>query len=408
MLNKSKSFIGLVVLMLVIVSITPTKVFAYNKNAWSVGSRYGDGYIFGLIGGVDTREEAKNAADYYGTLGYNSYYEYEPTYKILRGKFKNGKYRMESAIQFYSGHANNECIAYNTNQKGGDYKTGIYYGKNYDSSTGYRYAGIQSYDFSGVKLITFAGCNSAKGDDNICKRAYDNGADTTIGWEVSIGASSHTSWLNRFNDYLNKGYTVNKAAEYADSYSYTDNGVKSHKIYGNGNLRFYKLRIASLYNFSKSNREPLYKFKYYSDDQVFQELNENISNFDIKNYNISDTVNESYRVVDLVKIVDGIKSTEGYSIIISDGTAAIYQNSTSMDFSTFVHVENIESYLKTYDVENYCVNRINKIEPDIEKETINIVKEEKIYDTIDNTVKRYYQIESILPNGCTAIIEVYK
>ena len=73
MLNKSKSFIGLVVLMLVIVSITPTKVFAYNKNAWSVGSRYGDGYIFGLIGGVDTREEAKNAADYYGTLGYNSY-----------------------------------------------------------------------------------------------------------------------------------------------------------------------------------------------------------------------------------------------------------------------------------------------------------------------------------------------
>ena len=163
-----------------------------------------------------------------------------------------------------------------------------------------------------------------------------------------------------------------------------------------------------MYNFSKSNREPLYKFKYYSDNQVFQELNENISNFDIKNYNISDTVNESYRVVDLVKIVDGIKSTEGYSIIISDGTAAIYQNSTSMDFSTFVHVENIESYLKTYDVENYCVNRINKIEPDIEKETINIVKEEKIYDTIDNTVKRYYQIESILPNGCTAIIEVYK
>ncbi len=408
MFKKSKNFMSIIILMLLIISVAPTSVFAYNSNAWSVGSRYGDGYIFGLIGGVDTREEAKNAADYYATLGYNSYYEFEPTYQTLRGKFKNGSYRMESAIQFYSGHADYSCIAYNANKKGGDYKTGIYYGKNYDSDAGYRYAGVQSYDFSDVKLITFAGCNSAEGYDNICKRAYDNGAETTIGWKESVGSGSHTNWLNRFNDYLNKGYTVKKSAEHADSYSYLDNTVKAHKIYGNGDLKFSKLRTASLDSLLENDREPLYKFEYTSDSQIFQKLNQNASNFDIKNYDISETVNEMYRVIDLVEIVDGIKSTEGYSIIIYDGTADVYQNSASMDFSTIVHTENIESYLKNYCMENKSTIRTNKIETFTGKETIYILKEEEIYDTVENTIKKYYQIESTLANGCKAIIEAYE
>lgn len=46
----------------------------------------------------------------------------------MRGQFKDGTWRMKSEVQFYSGHANNECIAFNYRNKGGDYKTGVYWG----------------------------------------------------------------------------------------------------------------------------------------------------------------------------------------------------------------------------------------------------------------------------------------
>lgn len=204
-----------------------TSFAASNTDAWSVGTYYKDGYINGLIGSVDTTEDARTAADFYGSMGYRSSYSTDPTYQIMRGKFSNNNYRMESAVQFYSGHANYQCIAYNYNNSGGDYKTGLYYGNNYDSSTGYKYAGINSYNLSNVKLITFAGCNTAtNGDDNIVAKAHNAGATTTIGWTKSIGAGSHTNWLKRYNDYLNKGYTVEQAMSHADSYTYLDSDVK--------------------------------------------------------------------------------------------------------------------------------------------------------------------------------------
>ncbi len=398
----------LAVMILVGLALVPSAkaLASTNSNAWSVGAKYSE-----KIGDIDTRSDAKTAADYYGSLGYNSYYSYEPTYQIMRGQFQNGYKRMESAIQFYSGHGNYDHIAFNANNLGGDYKTGVYYGSDFDSSTGYKYAGVQSYDFSGVKLITFAACDTASTDDNICKRAYDNGAKTTIGWTKTVGAGSHTNWLKRYNDYLNKGYTVKQSAAHADSYSYVDKNVKAYKIYGDENLKLTK-QTKGIKVFSKTGeRKPSYKVSFTDETVLYSEMAKRIKGFDIKEYDICHTENGLYLVIDLEKQLDGIRTTEGYTIIVENDMASIYQNSVSTDEELTFYGVTVDSFSE--DIISYIEANTGDTSM-VSKDLLtgmgdcNIILQEDIYDTKENKVKTYFQIESVLEDGGTAIIEYIK
>lgn len=84
--------------------------------------------------------------------------------------------------------------------------------------------------------------------NNITSKSVSQGAKTAVGWTVSIGASSHSQWLSRYNNYLAAGYTVSQAVNYANSFSYTDNGVKNAKIYGNSALRICSGSLNSVPN----------------------------------------------------------------------------------------------------------------------------------------------------------------
>lgn len=373
-----------------------------NTNAWSVGTNYKDGIIWGLIGSVDTSEDATTAADYYATMGYSSAYSTSPTYTIMRGKFSNGNYRMESAVQFYSGHANYQCVAFNYNKLGGDYLTGVYYDVDFDStSTGYKYAGIKSYNLSNVKLITFAGCNTASNNnDNIAYKAQQEGASTTVGWTVSVGAGSHTSWLKRYNDYLNKGYTVEQAISHADSFSYTDNSVKKHKVYGNKNLT---LSVSKKMVSQAEKERTMFSVNYKDENEIFNEIKNFDKDFNINNYVIDETSNEIGKIYDLYFTKNGYKTLEGYTIILSEGKAEVYKNDSSSELFDVSIPEKLNS--RSYS-DAKLLNDIQKISGN--EGEFNILSQEIIFDIINNRELIYYRIENILENGATAVIEYYE
>ena len=105
-------------------------------------------------------------------------------------------------------------------------------------------------NWSDVKLVVFAGCDTAKGfgitdsgltdpNDaaNIAQEAYLRGADCAIGWDFEVYANSLGPWCENFNLALAEGKTVNEAIAYANSDNYIWNSVKNVRVYGNGNFR---------------------------------------------------------------------------------------------------------------------------------------------------------------------------
>lgn len=379
---KKKSLLMMVSILLMVSSSFASKP----PEAWSVGTDYDDGFFFG---GVNTTEDAITAADFYGGMGFDSDYSIAPTYKEMRGKTKSGTYRLESDIQFYSGHANHQSVAYNHEGLGGEYKTGVFYGKNYDTATGYKFAGLSSYDLEGVSLMTFAGCNTASnGDDNIAAKAHQLGAKVTVGWTVPMGASSHSKWLERYNRYLNEGYTVQKALDYADSFNYLDNRVKKHKTYGDTSVRFKGVQTFRL---EKRVDRPYYVVRASEVDAKLLKLNPSYKRED---YVVETTEGEDATVYDYYLKVDGIKSTQGYTVVVEGKIAKVYENTveTPQEGEALSAVSwTAERMDKSFDEGQYT-----------------ILSKEPIYDTVAQKKKMYYRVEHTLEEGLTAVIEYYE
>lgn len=379
---KKKSLMFIIGVLVTVSSSFASKL----PEAWSVGTDYDDGFFFG---GVNTAEDAITAADFYGGMGFDSAYSIAPTYKEMRGKTQSGQFRLESDIQFYSGHANHQSVAYNHEGLGGEYKTGIFYGKNYDTATGYKFAGIGSYDLTGVRLITFAGCNTAaNGDDNIAAKAHQAGAAVTVGWTVPMGASSHSKWLERYNRYLNEGYTVQKAIDYADSFNYLDNRVKKHKTYGDTSVRFKTLQKFML---QKTMERPYYVVRASEVEAKLLTLN---PSFNRKDYVIETTEGEDAVVYDYYLKVDGIKSTQGYTVVVEGNIAKVYENT----------VETSQ--------EAYALNAMSlpaeRMDKSYDEGSYKVLSKEPIYDVVKQKKRMYYRVEHTLEEGLKSVIEYYE
>lgn len=328
----------------------------------------------------------------------------------MRGQFKDGTWRMKSEVQFYSGHANNECIAFNYRNKGGDYKTGVYWGgADYNSKYGYKYAGIKSYYLDKVKLITFAGCNTASEYDNITKRAHDYGVLTTVGWTKSIGSGSHSLWLKRYNDYLNKGYTVISAMKHADSFSYADNDVKKHHYYGNGNLRLTKRRENSNNNYTLNVDNKLVKvgkFKFVDKRDFFVKLKNVIEDYGTDNYYMQEIRNSEYTTINLNKKVREAISSSGYTVVITNNEFEVFKNDVSDEIDTIDGEHELNH--RRADSLYHRLKLLSGNKQLNEKEAFRIIDKKQIYDEKSKKVFTYYRVESRLYNNTTKVLEVFK
>lgn len=160
------------------------------------------------------------ASTAYGMISnVTSYKNYTPAYEYMRGNNPNtGKPRMSSSILFFNGHANYDHMAFNHHNNNGEYATGVHYSTDYDSPTsGYKYAGIQSYDMNTVELVSFVGCSTAAGQTNLTTRAVSQGAKTAVGFSDDIHSRFNfgPDWLKKYHDALANGYTVSGAVNYA-------------------------------------------------------------------------------------------------------------------------------------------------------------------------------------------------
>jgi len=286
------------------------------------------------------------AATAFSLAGYNSYYNIKPTVLYMTGDNPAGNPRLESNVLFLSGHGNADHMSFNYNQKDEDYATGIIQGEYWESpNSGYKYAGIEDYDMSSVELVVFAGCNTAKGSDNITKDVVENGAGAAIGWTESVSAGSHSNWLERFVDELAAGSTVARAKQYADSFTYLDGDVKKGNIYGDDSLTLSEAVAKSLKNIEldstklqsneiKEERKVEFekglkfngKARRESDNLISILSNEDAS-FSLNNYKIVFSESKNEKIVDYIKLIDGYETNAGFTVFIKDAVVTdIYKN----------------------------------------------------------------------------------
>lgn len=242
---KKRTFKRTLCLVLSLVLITATmstmNVFAAttaNQYAYSIGCDHGSWAW--LLGGYegDFTDNVDYAATCYGMIGSitSSYKNYEPTYSYMRGNNPDGTRRIASKIVFLNGHANYDCLIHNHSNDDGDYATGVYIGNDYNSTSGYKYAGFGSTNMSTCDHISLVGCSTASnGDYNITWKAVNKGANSALGFTDSIHSRSSAgeTWLEKYNDGLANGYTISRCVTYATGFSSGSDLATYAKIYGN-------------------------------------------------------------------------------------------------------------------------------------------------------------------------------
>ncbi len=118
----------------------------------------------------------------------------------------------------------------------------------YDSSSGYKYAGFNSTNMSTCDHISLVGCSTASnGDYNITWKAVNKGATSALGFTNSITSRSSAgeTWLEKYNDGLANGYTISRCITYATGFSSSSNLATYAKIYGSSSNTVTDSKTAS-------------------------------------------------------------------------------------------------------------------------------------------------------------------
>ena len=166
-----------------------TNVFAASGYSFSVGTDYG-------TNNINTNPDTQYVHNKLSSMGYSSYRVTIPTFNAMRSKINTSRYRMESDMLFFAGHANSTTMYWNYLGKGGSYAQAIQnvdYGY-CDVPQTYEFHGIGQYNLSYVDFAFFAGCETAKGTSNITKYANTKGAKASLGWKVSVNDYDAYIW----------------------------------------------------------------------------------------------------------------------------------------------------------------------------------------------------------------------
>jgi len=361
-----------------------------NDKAWSVGINYEDFSLSNLFP-VDTTRDAVEAWNFYKQMGYDAECHTLPTYEVLSSNASNNMPRLSSAIQMYSGHGSSEGMIFFSNEIHGlRCKTGIRR-KNSKSVKGFDFVRLSKKDMKNVKLIIFAGCNTANGSNNIAKEANEMGAKISIGWTVSVNAFSHSAWLYRFNEHISKGYTIKESMEYADEGPLMHSSVRKHFYYGD--LNTY-LGMGSCTK--SSNNVDKRKINYYygnSIQDVYSSIKKIDESFLIKDYKQEFVENQNGKYYQFYKLKDGAKTLIGYTVSVVDGRIKVFKNDEKFDINKNNTVEkdsktNIENKLRSKSLGEY-----------------KIISSERIYQ--DGNFYTLHSVEHTI-NNSKMVIDIYE
>lgn len=376
------------------IAISPLGVSAAGNQALLLGRNYGSGEI-------NTTVDVNNAQSALALTGKTLLANTNPTISWVKGS-NGGTARMESDILFFSGHGNSSLMHFYNASHSSGYDFYITTGTNSSNNVG-----LSSYSMSRVDLAVFAGCETAKGSSNITKTAQSKGAKATLGWIPSIQVGSHTSWLKNFWTRVPQVMRISQALTYADSFSYSDSGVKNYNKYGNWNTSLNNLRSSNAL-FANDDRSNTLSINVVNkdDNEVVAEIgnwiNENLDdNFSLDTYEVDKTVQEDKTIYDLKLLINGdIKTKLGYTVFIYDDVITnIFDN---MNGYTTVHPL-VQVY--SANTTNYS-NIVQEANRNIDQLTYEIVNQEsyKYYD--DDVNKLYYEVRTELKNRFDSTITV--
>jgi len=317
-MKKIKMIVACILIVLVSMGTCPMNAKADGGLACSVGKDYGPDDK----NKIDTREDAKDAFRHYSDAGYTAKYITNPLKSELY-KAMDGVAWINADILLFSGHGSSTGMNFGFRITAKDLKT------------------VKSGDIDiaahmpHVKLVTFAGCETALGAKNITKSAVEYGAETAVGWTDTVYGGSHSNWLCRYNNRLAEGDTVEEAVDFANSFIYLPgSGVKTVVIEGNEDLKITGAEN-SWSTWNGGLRETT-KVMYSCEEDIanlVEEIRLVDQSFDLQNYKIYEyNRGAGDFVIDFVKVIDGCETLSGYTAIVTDGyLTELYDNTIPRD-----------------------------------------------------------------------------
>lgn len=288
----------------------------------------------------DFTANVKYAATCYGMMdNYRGFYQNLPSVDYLRSETNpNGVRKLASDVVFLNGHANYYSMVF-----GESLGSGVYYGEDaYDSS--YQYAGLKSIStMNTVDLISFVGCSTAAGSENLTSVAHDQGATTSVGFTGPITSrfGEGPRWLQRYNDHLANGYSVQDAVNYASA-CYPDCDLSTYvKIYGSTsntitntdslslNVEMEVLEsedinvsVSDMQNCSLSSTDAC---EFEGFDILVSQLENLYDDFDVNNYKITINMYSDNQLDGMIMLTyyigENIATNKAYVISVENGVA---------------------------------------------------------------------------------------
>lgn len=337
---KRKIAFSIFTMLLLISFLTISSHAALSGFATSIGTRYN---------GIDTNWSAEFASKCYDIYGYSpSNFLMDPNY-ILRLS------NMGAKVQCYNEHGNVDNI------RGSN--SGIVVGQGDDTL----YVGTDKFDTwssAGTVLVSYICCKTAGSgglnENSITYRTAVRGAQIALGFTDSMATGPADLWSNNYNIRLSQGYGALAAAEYANSFSYDDERVKSWHVvhHGNPNLNLAggtgkTDTLTAQDEIMTNNLEET----SYVDRNILNTVNSKVSkiasnysdiisnvneDFDINNYEITKTKSGSTNVltgetvekeyIDLKLKVGDFITNAGYVVEIENNNViAIYDNNINLE-----------------------------------------------------------------------------
>lgn len=194
-----------------------------------------------------------------------------------------------------------------------------------------------------VDLISFVGCETAKDSENLTSVAYTQGATTSVGFTDKITSrfGKGPRWLERYNDHLANGYSVQDAVNYASA-CYPECDLSTYiKIYGSTsntitdtkplslNVEMEVLEskdinahVSDIHNCSLSSSDAC---GFGGFDILISQLKNLFNDFDINNYKITINMYSDNQLDGMIMLTycigENIATNKAYVISIENGVA---------------------------------------------------------------------------------------
>lgn len=414
---KYKKIINFSILFTLITLLITPNVNAATKYAFSVGTDYGSG------NGNSTPEATwvKNTLFW---EGYTTSLATQPKYVDFNLQ-NSGRYKLESDVLYFLGHADSSKILWNYHMLGGQYAVGITKASSDSTSGIYSLTGIGKYNLTKVKLAIFQGCSTASNtSSNLPKYANAQGAKTAIGWAEDINQSDTLPWTQHFFSYGIFPNSISNQITYANSFTYSSNAIKNTRVYGNTSQSVFPSSInnpsykSSTSNDNRRNIVNIPFTKKYDDktelDLAKIELSkiiiDNINKeFSEKNYLIEVANNDFGKIYDLYFMIDNVKTNIGYTIFVNKDNVVtdIYDNMNGYKESELLKNNNISNVLKENSVSNLKKQNIDSfIHNNLNKEQeYKEVNSFYYYDVMNKKLSFITLIKVIDPIGTSMIVD---